>query len=327
MAFIYELKISVKAGQGGDGVVRWRHEKNWEYGGPSGGDGGSGGDVYAFAIRNVHLLSKYRTEKKFIAKDGRNGNKNSLHGLDGKDLEIALPVGSIITNLKTDKKISLQNDGDKVLLLSGGSGGRGNESFKSATNQNPEEFTLGEKGEEAKFFVEVELIADIGLIGFPNAGKTSLLNMLTRAKGKVGDYPFTTLEPNLGEFYGYIISDIPGLVEGAASGKGLGHKFLRHVRRTKILVHLISLENDNLVEAYKTVRKELDQYDPELSQKKEIVVLTKTDLIDNPAYIKKVVERMKKNTEIVFAISIYDDETVKILQDVLLEKVKEAYEK
>ena len=327
MAFIDELKIYAKAGKGGSGVVRWRHLKGKEFSGPSGGNGGRGGTIYAFAVRNVHLLSNYRTKKKFLARDGDDGRKDSLHGSDGKDLEIALPVGSIITNLKTKQKISFQKEGDRALLLSGGSGGYGNESFKSSANQSPKEFTPGKEGEESEFFIEVELIADVGLIGFPNAGKTSLLNALTNARGKIGDYPFTTLEPNLGEFYGYIISDIPGLVEGAASGKGLGHKFLRHVRRTKVLVHLISLENDNPVEAYKTVRKELDQYDPELSQKKEIVVLTKTDLIDNPAYIKKVVERMKKNTEIVFAISLYDDETVKILQDVLLEKVKEAYEK
>lgn len=327
MAFVDELKIYIKAGKGGDGVVRWRHEKGREFGGPSGGNGGHGSNVYALAERNVHLLSKYRTKKEFLAERGENGKKNNTHGFSGEDLEITFPVGSIITNLKTNQKISLQKEGDRVLLLSGGSGGRGNESFKSSTNQSPKEFTLGKEGEDAEFFVEVELIADIGLIGFPNAGKTSLLNTLTHAKGKIGDYPFTTLEPNLGEFHGYIISDIPGLIEGAAGGKGLGHKFLRHVRRTKILVHLISLENNNPVEAYKTVRKEIDQYDHTLSLKKEIVVLTKTDLVDDLAYIKKVVERMKKNTETVFAVSLYDDETVKIFKDMLLEKVKEVCEK
>jgi len=322
MAFIDELKISARAGRGGDGVVLWRHEKSKEFGGPSGGDGGRGGDVYVLAVKNVHLLSKYRTKKEFVADDGGNGKKDSLHGNDGKDLEIILPVGSIITNLETGKKISLQEDGEKILLLSGGSGGRGNESFKSSTNRNPKEATPGKDGEKAEFFVEVELIADIGLIGFPNAGKTSLLNMLTRAKGKTGDYPFTTLEPNLGEFYGYIISDIPGLIEGAADGKGLGHKFLRHVNRTKVLVHLVSLENDNPVKVYKTVRKEIEKYSSELAQKKEIVVLTKTDVVDNPKYIEKVVKKMEKETDTVLTASLYDDEAVKMLQRVFLEEVK-----
>jgi len=322
MAFIDELKISARAGRGGDGVVLWRHEKNKEFGGPSGGNGGQGGDVYVLAVKNVHLLSKYRTKKEFVADDGGSGKKDSLHGNDGKDLEIILPVGSIITNLETGKKISLQEDGEKILLLSGGSGGRGNESFKSSTNRNPKEATPGKDGEKAEFFVEVELIADIGLIGFPNAGKTSLLNMLTRAKGKTGDYPFTTLEPNLGEFYGYIISDIPGLIEGAADGKGLGHKFLRHVNRTKVLVHLVSLENDNPVKVYKTVRKEIEKYSSELAQKKEIVVLTKTDVVDNPKYIEKVVKKMEKETDTVLTASLYDDESVKMLQRVFLEEVK-----
>jgi len=327
MAFIDELKISIKAGDGGDGVVLWRHEKGNEYAGPCGGNGGRGGHVYAVAVRNVHLLYKYRTSKKFLAEDGGNGKKNSLRGTDGEDLEIEFPVGSIITNLKTGEKIALQKEGERVLLLSGGFGGRGNESFKSSTNRSPKESTPGKEGEEADFFVEVELIADIGLIGFPNAGKTSLLNTLTSAKGKIGDYPFTTLEPNLGELHGYIISDIPGLIEGAADGKGLGHKFLRHVRRTKILVHLVSLENDNPVETYKAVRKELEQYDPELSLKKEIVVLTKTDVMDDPKEIKKVVKEMEKKAETVLAISLYDDESVKELSQVLLKKLEETQEK
>jgi GTP-binding protein len=272
----------------------------------------------------VHLLSKYRTKKKFLADNGEDGKKKSLHGEDGKDLEIAFPVGSIITNLKTNKKTSLGKDGERFLLLSGGNGGRGNESFKSSANQTPKEFTRGKDGEEGEFFVEVELIADIGLIGFPNAGKTSLLNAFTSAKGKIGDYPFTTLEPNLGELYGYIISDIPGLIEGASSGKGLGHKFLRHVRRTKILVHLVSLGNEDPLEAYKTIRKELQEYDAELSNKKEIVVLTKTDLLDSPAGIEKIMQKMKKdkNVNTIFAVSIYDDESIKKLQDMILKEVK-----
>ena len=323
MAFVDELKIFAKAGKGGDGVVRWLHDKGKELGGPSGGNGGRGGDVYVHAVRNVHLLSKYRTKKNFLAEAGEDGKRDRLHGASGEDLEIALPIGSIITNLKTNKKISLQKEGERELLLRGGSGGRGNESFKSSTNRSPKECTPGKEGEDAEFFIEVELIADIGLIGLPNAGKTSILNELTQAKGKIDSYPFTTLEPNLGEFYGYIISDIPGLIEGAASGKGLGHKFLRHVMRTKMLVHLISLENDNPEEAYKTIREELAQYNPELTQKEEIVVLTKTDLVDDPAYLKKVIEKMKKKNVAVFALSLYDDKTIKKLQGVLLGKIRD----
>ena len=176
-------------------------------------------------------------------------------------------------------------------MLKGGFGGRGNESFKSSTNRSPEDWTPGRPGEEGEFYIEVELIADIGLIGLPNAGKTSLLNALTSARGKVGDYPFTTLEPNLGECYGFIISDIPGLIEGAAEGKGLGHKFLRHVRRTKILVHLISLENEDPIETYKIVRQELKAFDPELLNKKRLSCSLRRTLLktrqSSPKYSKK----------------------------------------
>lgn len=319
--FIDELKIRVKAGDGGDGVVRWRHEKGREFGGPSGGDGGRGGDVYVLAVRNVHLLSQYRVSKIFSVERGRDGKKNSFKGANGKDLDILFPVGSIITDTRTKKKISLNKEGERILLLKGGNGGRGNESFKSSRNRQPKKSTPGKPGEEKEFFVEVELIADIGLIGFPNAGKTSLLNAMTRARGKVGDYPFTTLEPNLGECFGYIISDIPGLIKGAAKGKGLGHKFLRHIRRVKILVHLISFENDNPMEAYQIVRKELGEFDSELLNKKEIVVLTKADIVDDKARIKKIIREMKKNVSTVVAISLHDNKAVKSLQDLLLKEV------
>lgn len=323
MAFIDEIKIYAKAGKGGDGVVRWRHEKYREFGGPSGGDGGRGGDVYARAVRDVHLLSKYRTKKEFVAENAENGMKNNLHGADGKDLDIELPIGSIITNLSNQNKISLNTEGERIRILKGGNGGYGNEHFKSSTNTQPKEFTEGKEGEEAEFYIEVELIADIGLIGLPNAGKTSLLNSLTRAKGKIGEYPFTTLEPNLGEYFGYIISDIPGLIEGAASGKGLGHKFLRHIRRTKILVHLISLENEDLIKTYKIVRKELKEFDKELLNKKEIVVLTKTDLFNNDGSIERLKESIKKEIDTVYSVSILDDESIKFFGDQLLRNLKE----
>ncbi len=321
MAFIDELTIYSKAGNGGDGVVRWRHEKGKEWGGPSGGNGGNGGDVYVTAVRDIHLLSKYRTKKEFPADKGENGGSNSLHGANGADLDIPLPIGSIITNLKTKEKIILLEEGEKKLLLTGGRGGRGNESFKSSVNRSPREFTKGKKGQSADFFIELELVADLGLIGLPNAGKTSLLNSLTNAQGKVGAYPFTTLDPNLGECFGYIISDIPGLIEGASEGKGLGHKFLRHVRRTKMLVHLISLEEDDTILSYKTIKKELEQFDPELLKKKEIVVLTKTDLITDEKVLKRKITDIKKLNPEVKTISLLDDESIKNLRDFLIKEL------
>lgn len=322
MAFVDELNIHVRAGKGGDGVVRWRHEKYREFGGPSGGDGGNGGDVYVRAVRDVHLLSNYRHKKKFRAENGDDGAKDSLHGKNGDDLIIDLPVGSVITNLTTKKEIRLDEEGQQELLLKGGRGGRGNESFKSSTNTTPKESTPGKLGEEADFHIEVELIADIGLVGLPSAGKTSLLNELTNAQGKVGAYPFTTLEPNLGEYFGYIVADIPGLIEGAADGKGLGHAFLRHIRRTKMLVHLVSLENEDVVETYRTIRRELETYDQTLKDKKEIVLLTKTDVLEDHSQVQKHIDALKKENTHVFALSLYDDARVKEIRDMLLEEVK-----
>lgn len=324
MAFIDELKIYAVAGDGGDGVIRWRHEKGNEYGGPSGGNGGRGGAVFVVAVRDLHLLSRYRVKKEFSAERGEDGKSDSLYGANGEDLNIALPIGSVITNIRTGEKISLLKEGEKIMLLKGGIGGRGNESFKSSTNRSPQESTKGLPGQKEEFFVEILLIADIGLIGLPNAGKTSLLNTLTQAKGKVGDYPFTTLEPSLGEFFGYIIADIPGLIEGASSGKGLGHKFLRHIKRTKILLHLISLENEDPVKVYEIIRKELEQFDSSLLDKKEIVILTKTDLIEDKEYLKKIIEKMRKKVHTIKTISLYDDDLIKELQDFLFKEVKDT---
>ncbi|PJE64063.1 MAG: GTPase ObgE [Candidatus Ryanbacteria bacterium CG10_big_fil_rev_8_21_14_0_10_43_42] len=324
MAFVDEIDIYARAGDGGNGVVRWRRMRNIEFGGPSGGDGGRGGAVYLRAVRDVHLLSKYRVKKEFIAKRGQDGGSDSLEGKNGEDLYIDLPIGSVVTNVETQKNISLLHEGEEVLLLEGGNGGRGNESFKSSRNQRPRQATRGRAGEEGFYHIELELIADIGLIGLPNAGKTSLLNEFTNAHAKVGAYPFTTLEPNLGECYGYIIADVPGLIEGAAEGRGLGHKFLRHVKRLSVLVHLISLENKDPVKTYATVRNELAEYDSDLLKKKEIIVLTKTDILSDRKEVEKIMTKMKKISPLVYTVSVYDDASLKALNDILLQEVKTA---
>src|SRR3989344_6495874 len=287
MAFVDEIKFFASAGKGGDGVVRWRHEKFVAKGGPAGGDGGRGGNIYVRATRTLHTLTKYRHQKEFKAENGEDGGGISLHGKNGKDLYIDLPLGSIVHNLNSDKKFNLEHEGEKFLILSGGSGGRGNEHFKSSTNTSPKQSTRGKFGEEADFYIELELVADIGLIGLPNAGKSSLLNALTNAEAKVADYQFTTLDPNLGDLHGYILADIPGLIEGASEGKGLGTKFLRHIKRTYALVHLISFENVNMMKAYKAVRGELEQYGNDLDKKDEIILLTKTDVLEDSRIIEK----------------------------------------
>ena len=321
MAFVDEITLHLKAGNGGDGVVRWLHEKFKEFGGPSGGNGGRGGDVYLVAVRNVALLARYRAEKNFEAKKGEDGGGGGMHGGAGNDLILELPIGSIVTNTETHRSYELLEESKPIKVLEGGIGGKGNRHFKGPTNTRPKEKTVGKSGDEADFNIELQLIADAGLIGLPNAGKTSLLNVLTKSKSKVADYPFTTLEPNLGDLFGYILADIPGLIEGASIGKGLGDRFLRHIRRTKILIHCISLENKNPADVYKTIRQELGDYDKTLLEKKEIIVLTKTDLA-TPEEIKKAEKIFTKTKQKVFKISIIDDKSIKDFSDKLVKILK-----
>jgi len=321
MALIDEIKFHAKAGNGGIGVVRWRHEKGREFAGAAGGNGGHGGDIYVRAVRDIDILARYKTTKIFASSNGDDGQNQSKQGKSGDDLYIDLPIGSIIRNETTSRVVELLEEGQISKILHGGKGGLGNEHFKASTNVRPEQSTQGFQGEEADFVVELNIIADAGFIGLPNAGKSSLLNALTNAHAKVASYAFTTLDPNLGALRGgYILADIPGLIEGAAEGRGLGHKFLRHVKRTKMLIHLVSLENDAIVAAYKTVREELKKFGDGLDEKPEVIILTKTDMVD----IKAVTAARKKLTKYnkdILIVSVLDDASIKKLGEELAKRL------
>ncbi len=299
MKFLDQAKIYIKAGNGGSGSASFRREKFVEYGGPDGGDGGDGGSIILEADRNLNTLIDYRYAQHFKAFHGENGSKRNKTGASGKDLILKVPLGTQIYEEDNNTLIfDFTKNKERYLVANGGKGGLGNVRFKSSTNRAPRKKTSGKIGEEFWIWLQLKVIADIGIVGLPNAGKSSLLAALTRAKPKIASYPFTTINPNLGVSYynnkEITLADIPGLVEGAHKGVGLGDKFLRHIERCKVLLHLIDINEDDLVENYKKIKLELSSYDKSLSKKKEIIFFNKSDLLTKIEINKKIKEFNKK---------------------------------
>ncbi len=314
LMLIDDITIRVVAGDGGDGTVSFT--KNMMALGPSGATGGKGGDVYTEGISDLGALTRLRNAKVFNAGKGGVGGRQYNDGKDGEDLTILVPVGTVIHNLDTKESKEITKIGERILIAKGGRGGKGNFHFRSSTNTTPEQFQEGKPGEVFKVRLELKLIADVGLIGLPNAGKSSLLNELTRAKSKVANYAFTTLEPHLGVYYDLILADVPGIIEGAAEGRGLGVKFLRHVERTNTLFHLISAESDDALRDYKIIRNELGAYNPTMLEKKEYLFVSKSDLVD-ATVLKKMITSLKKKNSTVVPLSIHDEDSLKKVQKIL----------
>ena len=301
MKFLDQVKIYVKAGNGGDGSPSFRREKFIEYGGPDGGDGGGGGSVILKSEQNLNTLIDYRYQQHHKAKRGENGSGQNRTGKGGEDLILKVPLGTQV--FEEDNKTLIYDFtkiGEEFIAASGGRGGLGNTRFKSSTNRAPRKYTKGTLGEEFTIWLQLKTIADIGIIGLPNAGKSSLLAAITNANPKIANYQFTTLNPNLGvasyDDKEITIADIPGLVEGAHKGTGLGIQFLKHIERCKSLLHMIDVTNDDLKKSYKQIKNELKKYSTKLSKKKELVVLNKVDLIDNNE-LKKIIKEFSKNTK------------------------------
>ena len=326
MKFLDQVKIYVKAGNGGSGSPSFRREKFVEFGGPDGGDGGKGGSVILISERNLNTLIDYRYQQHFKAERGKDGSGKNKTGKGGEDLYLKVPLGTQV--FEEDNKTLIydfKSQKEEFLVASGGKGGFGNTRFKSSTNRAPKKFTKGGQGEEFWIWLQLKTIADIGIIGLPNAGKSSLLASVTSANPKIANYKFTTINPNLGvasyDDKEVTLADIPGLIEGAHTGTGLGIKFLKHIERCKTLLHLIDITEDDLFISYNQVRKELSKYSKDLVKKKEIVVLNKTDLIDEEEKkekIKKLKNKLKKN---IFLMSTMDKKSVSDIKSKLVNYV------
>ncbi len=331
MKFIDKAKIYVKGGDGGRGCVAFRREKFVPFGGPSGGNGGKGGDVIIEADDRLQTLMDYRYKRHYKAKNGQPGSGSNKHGKSADDLVLRVPVGTVVKDAETGEVIAdLTEKGQRVVVAKGGKGGRGNAAFKSPTNQTPTTAEEGERGEERWIELELKLIADVGIIGFPNAGKSTLISTLSHAKPKIADYPFTTLTPVLGvlEFDigdSIVLADIPGLIEGASKGAGLGHEFLRHIERTKFLIHLIDISDfreRDPVEAFEIINRELENYSPELVEKPQIVVGNKIDILSDRGEIDRLKTFFEKRGYIFIPVSLVTKEGI----DELIKAIKEKKE-
>lgn len=295
--FVDTVQVTVHAGDGGNGIVSFRHEKFIDRGGPNGGDGGNGGDVIFVASRNQNTLASFRYQKLLQAEAGKNGQQSNKHGKNGKDLFVAVPIGTVVVDEEGQDIIDLKEDGQQAVAAQGGKGGFGNAHFSSSVRQAPRVAEKGEPGEEKTITLELRLIADVGLVGLPNAGKSTLLSVISNAKPEIADYPFTTIRPNLGvvdvdKQTTLLFADIPGLISGASAGKGLGDAFLRHIERTSVLVHLVDAYSKDIVEAYKTIMAELKAYKIDLSTRPQVVVLTKIEGLDKPT-INELLSRLQ----------------------------------
>ena len=323
--FTDEAEVYLKAGNGGNGSVSFRREKYIPNGGPDGGDGGRGGDIYIEVDSRLRSLAFFNRQKKFLAESGENGHGKKMHGKNAQDLILKVPTGTVIYE-KENQLSDLVNDGEKILVVKGGNGGWGNQHFATSIKQAPEWAKGGMRGESKKIKLVFKTIADVGLIGLPNAGKSTLLATLTSARPKIADYPFTTLEPNLGTYVGdkmrIIFADIPGLIEGASEGKGLGEKFLRHIERTRLLIHLLDANSDDLLNDYKTIRNEIKKFSKELTKKKVLVVLNKIDTVSEDDLEEKT-QTFKKAKIPVIAISAATSSGI----DNLVNKIKQFLNK
>jgi GTP-binding protein len=328
--FVDEAKIYVKAGDGGNGCLSFRREKFIPKGGPDGGDGGNGGDVYFEAVKDLDTLLDFAGKHHWIAQNGKPGEGANKHGADGEDLTIKVPQGTLIYDIDLDLLLKDMDEvGPKVCVCKGGRGGKGNKAFATSTNQTPRTTTPGKKGQERNIRLELKLIADVGLVGMPNAGKSTLISRCSAARPKIADYPFTTLEPVLGivelsDYRRFVIADIPGLIEGAHNGAGLGFEFLRHIERTTVLAHILDImpaDGSEPAENYRKIRNELAQYSKALVEKPEVIIANKIDLDPDAAAVKRLQERLGKT---VIPISAVTGSGIKELCEILWRKVKEV---